>query len=194
MPWALICPGFSKYSSKAIPNVMSFCFRTARSRPSWGASPELLCTVNGHHLSTMALAGTAPRDSDPVQDQGNRHALARSAKNRHEHRIVIDSLTSTLEQHGCPRPPRFRKPGSCPLRNVHHLCTPLQAESHVPRSAVQWASLLQSYRSPGGEIPGTWPCPALRNWNLHRAAGTGPPLALWMASWMARSPRPSVPG
>lgn len=135
---------------QSYPECYVFLFQNGKESAFLGASPELLCTVNGHHLSTMALAGTAPRDSDPVQDQGNRHALARSAKNRHEHRIVIDSLTSTLEQHGARVSP-VPETRILSLRNVHHLCTPLQAESHVPRSAVQWASLLHPTAALGGD-------------------------------------------
>ncbi len=135
---------------RTYPECYVFLFQHGRESAFLGASPELLCAVQDHRLTSMALAGTMPRDPDPVQDRDKRHTLYHSAKNRHEHRIVIDTITSTLEQHGAQvtAVPATR---ILSLHNVHHLYTPLQAESSVQRSAVQWASLLHPTAALGGE-------------------------------------------
>ena len=87
---------------------------------SWflGATPELLCTVDGRALETEALAGTA-RAADAA-------GLLRSAKDLREHRWVVDHLRAGLaqiaEQVSAPAAPRLRK-----LADVAHLLTPLTA-------------------------------------------------------------------
>ncbi len=147
--------GFNLYRAfrflrQTYPECYVFLFRNGTDSAFLGASPELLCAVNGSSLRSMALAGTSPRDPDPVRDQQNRQDLHRSAKNQHEHRIVIDGITTLLEQHGaCVAP--VPETHILSLHNVHHLCTPLQAVCRVPRSALQWASLLHPTAALGGE-------------------------------------------
>ena len=62
-----------------------------------GASPELLVARQGEHVVCAPFAGSAPRSSDPDTDRANGEALAASAKNRHEHQLVVDAMRSALD-------------------------------------------------------------------------------------------------
>lgn len=63
-----------------------------------GASPELLVARDGPRVICRPFAGSAPRiPEDPIADAASGHALASSAKNRHEHLLVVDQLRAALE-------------------------------------------------------------------------------------------------
>lgn len=84
-----------------------------------GASPERLLTVRQGQLRSDALAGTAGSD-----DNGS--TLLASAKDRHEHELVIDTISTVLTQLGLqprrPRHPRVARHG-----HLLHLHTPITA-------------------------------------------------------------------
>jgi len=61
-----------------------------------GASPELLVARDGDRVTCRPFAGSAPRAADPDLDAAAGAALAESAKDRHEHRLVIDSMAEAL--------------------------------------------------------------------------------------------------
>ncbi|MFS0898549.1 isochorismate synthase MenF [Mycolicibacterium litorale] len=62
-----------------------------------GASPELLVARRGEVVTCQPFAGSAPRFADPTADRASGAALAESAKNRHEHAIVIDEVRTALD-------------------------------------------------------------------------------------------------
>ncbi|WP_099025574.1 isochorismate synthase [Mycolicibacterium palauense] len=61
-----------------------------------GASPELLVARRGDRVTCRPFAGSAARHADPDADRAAGTALARSAKNRHEHQLVIDVMVQAL--------------------------------------------------------------------------------------------------
>ena len=61
-----------------------------------GASPELLVARDGDRVACRPFAGSAPRAADPDVDAAAGAALAASAKNRHEHQLVIDTMADAL--------------------------------------------------------------------------------------------------
>jgi isochorismate synthase len=61
-----------------------------------GASPELLVARDGDRVTCRPFAGSAPRATDPALDAAAGAALADSAKDRHEHQLVIDAMTAAL--------------------------------------------------------------------------------------------------
>jgi isochorismate synthase len=61
-----------------------------------GSSPERLVSLRGRELRTMALAGTAARGTDAVQDGAMGAALLASEKDREEHAVVVAMLRATL--------------------------------------------------------------------------------------------------
>ena len=84
-----------------------------------GASPERLLSVRQQQLRSDALAGTAPLGS--AADQ-----LLESAKDRHEHELVVEAITAELRNAGLdprrPRHPRLARHGQ-----LVHLHTPITA-------------------------------------------------------------------
>jgi isochorismate synthase len=61
-----------------------------------GASPELLVARDGDRVTCQPFAGSAPRAADPALDAAAGAALAESAKDRHEHQLVIDTMAAVL--------------------------------------------------------------------------------------------------
>lgn len=62
-----------------------------------GASPELLVARRGDEVTCRPFAGSAPRSADPDADRANGAALAESAKNLHEHQLVVDQMRTALQ-------------------------------------------------------------------------------------------------
>jgi isochorismate synthase len=62
-----------------------------------GASPELLVSRRGREVRANPLAGSAPRAGDPVEDRATADALASDEKNREEHAIVVDAVSTALQ-------------------------------------------------------------------------------------------------
>lgn len=89
-----------------------------------GASPELLVARRGEVVTCRPFAGSAPRLADSDADAASGAALAASAKDRHEHRLVIDAMRETLgplcsDLHIAPEPELSRTAA------VWHLSTPI---------------------------------------------------------------------
>lgn len=61
-----------------------------------GASPELLVARDGDRVTCQPFAGSAPRVTDPDLDAAAGAALADSAKDRHEHQLVVDAMRDAL--------------------------------------------------------------------------------------------------
>ncbi|MFC4158679.1 isochorismate synthase [Chitinimonas lacunae] len=66
------------------------------SRTLIGASPELLLARRGRRVVSHPLAGSIPRSADPVEDARRAAGLLRSAKDRHEHALVVDAVAAAL--------------------------------------------------------------------------------------------------
>ena len=62
-----------------------------------GASPELLVGRRGDVVTCRPFAGSAPRSPDPDTDRANGAGLAASAKNLHEHELVVDAMRKSLD-------------------------------------------------------------------------------------------------
>ncbi|MFT3736656.1 MAG: isochorismate synthase [Rhodocyclaceae bacterium] len=61
-----------------------------------GASPELLLARRGSQVLSNPLAGSIPRSSDPDEDARRAEGLLRSAKDLHEHALVVDAVAEAL--------------------------------------------------------------------------------------------------
>ncbi|GLR12171.1 isochorismate synthase DhbC [Chitinimonas prasina] len=61
-----------------------------------GASPELLLSRRGRQVVSHPLAGSIPRSSDPLEDARRAEQLFGSAKDRHEHQLVVDAVVAAL--------------------------------------------------------------------------------------------------
>lgn len=65
-------------------------------RTLFGASPELLIRKEGDRILANPLAGSTARDADPARDRERADALQHSAKDRHEHAVVVDAIVAVL--------------------------------------------------------------------------------------------------
>lgn len=89
-----------------------------------GASPELLVARSGDRVTCQPFAGSAPRAADGDRDAANGAALAASAKDRHEHQLVIDTMRAALEPL-CDELTIAAEPELSRTAAVWHLCTPI---------------------------------------------------------------------
>ncbi len=88
-----------------------------------GASPELLVARTGDVVTCQPFAGSAPRSADLAADRANGAALAESAKNLHEHQLVVDEMRKVLD----------------PLCVDLSIAYPTRAQQHVDGVAPQHA-------------------------------------------------------
>ncbi len=106
-----------------------------------GATPELLIRRDGDRVSSLVLAGTAPRGGSPDEDAALGAAMLASAKDVEEHEYAVESvrealapLCASLEVE--PRPSLLR------LANVQHLATKVTGRLASDRSALSVAAAL----------------------------------------------------
>jgi menaquinone-specific isochorismate synthase len=91
-----------------------------------GASPERLVSLHDRHLTTDALAGSAPRGQTPAEDDDLAQAMLNSEKERREHQAVIDFIVERLSHLGLA--PQLSSPARLlQLANIQHLWTPIHA-------------------------------------------------------------------
>jgi isochorismate synthase len=70
--------------------------RPGSPRTLLGASPELLLSRHGDEVVANPLAGSAARVADPDEDRRRGEALLASAKDRHEHALVVADVAARL--------------------------------------------------------------------------------------------------
>lgn len=68
----------------------------APTRSLVGASPELLLSKCGNQVLSNPLAGSIPRSNDPQENLRRAGALLQSAKDRHEHALVVNAVADAL--------------------------------------------------------------------------------------------------
>jgi isochorismate synthase len=71
--------------------------RPGTPRTLLGASPELLLSRDGADVTANPLAGSAARAADPDEDRRRGEALLASAKDRHEHALVVADVAARLD-------------------------------------------------------------------------------------------------
>ena len=91
----------------------------------FGASPELLVARHGGRVSCFPLAGTVPRGDTARSDADAQRDLARSAKNRAEHRYVVDEIAAALSPF-CTELSVPDEPSLVAFRSVAHLGTRIE--------------------------------------------------------------------
>lgn len=115
-----------------------------------GASPELLVARSGDRVTCRPFAGSAPRAADPAVDAANGAALAASAKDRHEHQLVIETIRAALEPL-CDELVIAAEPELSRTAAVWHLCTPISGRLRdSATSAIDLALALHPTPAVGG--------------------------------------------
>jgi isochorismate synthase len=131
-----------------------FCFCVGTPEAAFiGASPELLVRRSGASVSTVALAGSTRRSSDPAVDDHLGEQLLRSDKDRREQQIVSERIVRALRPHAV-WVEAAAEPEIVKVANIQHLATPVIAQLADPRSAIELAGMLHPTPAVGGE---PWP-------------------------------------
>jgi len=118
-----------------------------------GASPELLVARRGRAVRSTPLAGTIARAAEQA-----RARLFGSAKDRHEHAIVVDAVRDALEP-VCDKLSWPSEPGFVGTSTVWHLATPFDGRLRDP---VPHALTLAARLHPTPAVCGTPREPAMR--------------------------------
>lgn len=107
-----------------------------------GSSPELLVSRVGTHVVSNPLAGSAPRSDDPAEDRRRAAALLASAKDRHEHALVVEAVAAALRPF-CRALDVPRAPALVQTPTMWHLSTRVSGTLADPRtSALELARAL----------------------------------------------------
>ncbi|HEU5142163.1 MAG TPA: chorismate-binding protein, partial [Solirubrobacterales bacterium] len=137
---------------QVFPSCFCFCCGTPEAA-FLGASPELLVRRSGASASTVALAGSTRRSSDPAVDDHLGEQLLRSDKDRREQAIVAERIVRALRPHAV-WVEAAAEPELVKVANIQHLATPVIAQLAESHSAVELAGLLHPTPAVGGE---PWP-------------------------------------
>jgi menaquinone-specific isochorismate synthase len=124
-----------------------------------GATPDLLIRREGRELSSLVLAGTAPRGATPAADDALGKALLASVKDVEEHQYAVADVREALAPR-CQQLDLDARPALLSLANVHHLATRVRGVlPELPRHAAadgqgreRGAAVAGTgYQSPGAE-------------------------------------------
>jgi len=131
------------------PACYKFWIEPQPGRAFCGATPELLAEVRQRTFATTALAGSIARGRDAHQDQKLGQQLMASAKNQHEHRLVVENIHARLQDRidglQSPKWPQLRK-----LANIQHLETPLYGRLKSDTSLLALVDCLHPTPAMGG--------------------------------------------
>ncbi|SDI08083.1 isochorismate synthase [Sinosporangium album] len=79
------------------PHGYTFAVPLPQARTLVGASPELLVSRSGPAVVANPMAGSAARSADPDEDRRRAAALLCSAKDQHEHAVVVKAVAEALQ-------------------------------------------------------------------------------------------------
>jgi para-aminobenzoate synthetase/4-amino-4-deoxychorismate lyase len=115
------------------------------------ASPELFFRMDGDHITTRPMKGTAPRGRWAEEDRGHAARLASSPKDRAENAMVVDLLRSDLGRISFPGTVRARR-----LFETERYETVWQLTSTVRSTLRPGMSLSDAFRAlfPSGSVTG----------------------------------------
>ncbi|MGK2956157.1 MAG: isochorismate synthase [Solirubrobacterales bacterium] len=134
---------------EGFPSCFNFCVGTPEAA-FIGASPELLVRCVGRGVSTVGLAGSTRRSSDPAVDDHLAQKLLNSRKDRSEQDLVVQRIVKALSRLSV-WVEAGEEPEIIKVANIQHLGTPVIAHLLEPRTAIELAGLLHPTPAVGGE-------------------------------------------
>ncbi|NBF04047.1 isochorismate synthase [Pseudomonas sp. Fl5BN2] len=147
-PRCIPCGPLLEHLRAAYPQAFLFAFSRGDSC-FLGATPERLVRVARGTLSTVALAGTCARGLYEQQDAELGQALLDSAKDRHEHALVVQTLREALQPYCAmleiPAQPQLHR-----LAHVQHLLTPVLGRLRPQVDLLQVVDALHPTPAVGG--------------------------------------------
>lgn len=114
-----------------------------------GATPERLVRLHGGEVRVACLAGSIARGTTPDEDRRLGEALLGSAKNRHEHQLVLQAIVGALAPL-CAGIEAPAEPALLKFANVQHLYTPVRARLAAGASLFDLAERLHPTPAMGG--------------------------------------------
>ena len=96
-----------------------------------GATPEMLLSRTGTTVVANPLAGSIPREEDPEADRAAGESLLASAKDRDEHRVVVEAVAAGLRPF-CRTLDVPAEPSLIKTNAVWHLSTRIEGELRDP--------------------------------------------------------------
>ncbi|MFI7676211.1 isochorismate synthase [Actinophytocola sp. NPDC049390] len=96
-----------------------------------GATPEMLLSRTGTSVVANPLAGSIPREQDPEADRAAGASLLASAKDRDEHRVVVEAVADGLRPF-CRALDVPAEPSLIRTNAVWHLSTRVEGELRDP--------------------------------------------------------------
>lgn len=96
-----------------------------------GATPEMLVSRTGMTVVANPLAGSIPREQDPEADRAAGESLLASAKDRDEHRVVVEAVAEGLRPF-CRTLAVPAEPSLVKTTAVWHLSTRIEGELRDP--------------------------------------------------------------
>ena len=132
------------------PVCFNFSFSAGKGESFLGATPERLLRVDGTIYQTEAIAGSAARGKTAVEDARLGSSLLESAKDKHEHQLVIDTILKRFKALGL-KTKALPEPRLLSLPNVHHLRTPVLGEGTEGLSPMQVLDGLHPTPAVGGK-------------------------------------------
>ncbi|HEX6972126.1 MAG TPA: isochorismate synthase [Limnochordia bacterium] len=105
-----------------------------------GATPERLVRVADRRVESMALAGSAATDPDPVRDREHARRLLLSRKDRDEHAVVVRTILEDLG--ALCTDLSAAGPSVLRLAHVQHLCTRITARLRPGASSLDLVGAL----------------------------------------------------
>lgn len=169
LPHLVDLDGALAYLQRRYAECYTFLFEPQPHHAFFGATPELLIATQGKQMTTMGLAGSIQRGATPADDERLAQALLNSAKDRHEHDLVVAAVRRRLE----PLTETLVIPDAptvyC-LSNIQHLYTPIHGilqeaqgvlplvEALHPTPALGGAprDLAQTFISAAESVPRGW--------------------------------------
>ena len=131
------------------PDCFSFMFEPQPGNAFLGATPELLVRVQGKILESMALAGSIQRGRTAAEDAELAAALLASAKDLHEHALVVNALRDIL-QPICSQLTIAPEPTVLSLINIQHLYTPVEGRLRTEAGVLPLVEALHPTPAMGG--------------------------------------------
>lgn len=115
------------------PEGYTFALAQNPQKSGWfmGASPELLVAKQNQYVFSNPVAGTLARSANALEDQAQAQRLLASAKDQHEHAVVIEAIADLLsplcDQLNIPKTPSLIK-----TQTVWHLATQIKGTLKDP--------------------------------------------------------------
>lgn len=137
------------YLAETYPETYRFLFEPRPYHAFYGATPELLASVKGNQVKTMALAGSIKRGLTMREDEALAAELLNSEKDRFEHQLVADRVRERLTP--LTEDLHVAETGIMQLSNIQHLYTPITGTLRDHQGVLPVVEALHPTPALGGE-------------------------------------------